>query len=473
MLGLLDSLPEKEAAARKAEEAKGEEGEEAHVHAAEATKAPAAREPPPQPDPTPPQEPPREATREPPKARVPPELRILALDGGGMKGLCLVEILREIERRCGLPMSDLVDLVAGTSIGGAVALHIAQIGKAAVREAEAALEMLGREVFAKSSVFSLMTSGNKIPREVCVRSRDKGIGFAEQISGGANYESPPRAPAGGALGRDARRPHCFAVAAQYTDAAQFRAYHLRNYALPSTCTVAETEDLPGTNTAPLRVAFCATTAAPTYFAPVTWSEPIAGGGVNEVTMVDGGMVANNPSMDALVESAEMWPRRKVGCLVSLGCGKVTQTAAMSSSVLYWVGAMMDLAVNSYKTHHTMKQIMHTPLYSGTGYFRLDPPTGDYPLDESNVQTLAEMRDKTRKYIAKKSAKIDRLCLALLAHTLNEATDEHRALYTSLTANPEHVAAALGKLRLRAAAVAKQGGDPAAPTAPLAMTDLEA
>ena len=70
----------------------------------------------------------------------------------------------------------------------------------------------------------------------------------------------------------------------------------------------------------------------------------------------------------------------------------------------------------------------------------------------------------------KSGKIDRLCLALLAHTLNECTDEHRALYTNLTSNPEHVAAALGKLRLRAAAVAKKGGDPAAP---VAMADLEA
>lgn len=37
-------------------------------------------------------------------------LRVLALDGGGMKGMAEVTLLRELERRTGSPIRDLFDV---------------------------------------------------------------------------------------------------------------------------------------------------------------------------------------------------------------------------------------------------------------------------------------------------------------------------------------------------------------------------
>lgn len=48
-------------------------------------------------------------------------MRILCLDGGGMRGLALVQMLKEMERRTGRRVRDMFDLVAGTSTGGMIA----------------------------------------------------------------------------------------------------------------------------------------------------------------------------------------------------------------------------------------------------------------------------------------------------------------------------------------------------------------
>ena len=48
-------------------------------------------------------------------------IRILALDGGGIRGILSARLLQEIEQRTGKPATDLFHLIAGTSIGGITA----------------------------------------------------------------------------------------------------------------------------------------------------------------------------------------------------------------------------------------------------------------------------------------------------------------------------------------------------------------
>jgi hypothetical protein len=49
-------------------------------------------------------------------------LRVLAMDGGGMKGMAMVELLRQLERRAGAPIWSLFDVIGGTSTGGLLAV---------------------------------------------------------------------------------------------------------------------------------------------------------------------------------------------------------------------------------------------------------------------------------------------------------------------------------------------------------------
>ncbi len=49
---------------------------------------------------------------------------ILALDGGGIRGIIPARVVDSLERRTGRPVSALFDLVAGTSTGGILALTL-------------------------------------------------------------------------------------------------------------------------------------------------------------------------------------------------------------------------------------------------------------------------------------------------------------------------------------------------------------
>lgn len=50
--------------------------------------------------------------------------RILCLDGGGLKGLILIEVLIHIEKLTGRKIVDLFDWIVGSSTGGIIALAL-------------------------------------------------------------------------------------------------------------------------------------------------------------------------------------------------------------------------------------------------------------------------------------------------------------------------------------------------------------
>src|SRR5215211_3541103 len=57
-----------------------------------------------------------------------PMMKLLAIDGGGIRGIIPAMVLSEIEKRTGKPISGLFDLIAGTSTGGILALGLAKPG---------------------------------------------------------------------------------------------------------------------------------------------------------------------------------------------------------------------------------------------------------------------------------------------------------------------------------------------------------
>lgn len=51
-------------------------------------------------------------------------IKILSIDGGGIRGIIPALILAEIEQRTGKPICQMFDLIAGTSTGGILALGL-------------------------------------------------------------------------------------------------------------------------------------------------------------------------------------------------------------------------------------------------------------------------------------------------------------------------------------------------------------
>src|ERR1700735_3265446 len=86
--------------------------------------------------------------------------QILSLSGGGYFGLFTVSVIAELERRIAAPIATRFDLIAGTSIGGILAIGLAnEIPAAGIK---AAFEAEGTAIF----------SGRNPPRTVWGKTRD-------------------------------------------------------------------------------------------------------------------------------------------------------------------------------------------------------------------------------------------------------------------------------------------------------------
>ena len=78
--------------------------------------------------------------------RHPGGVRVLSLDGGGMKGLATIRLLRGIENAARRPLPELFDLVIGTSTGALLAVALMVKGLS-LDECEAVYKEMGNKVF--------------------------------------------------------------------------------------------------------------------------------------------------------------------------------------------------------------------------------------------------------------------------------------------------------------------------------------
>src|SRR5262245_29471105 len=91
--------------------------------------------------------------------------RILALDGGGIRGIIPAVVLAEVERRTRRPIADLFDLIAGTSTGGILALGLVRPGAGGnpYHTAQAMVELYekdGPKIFSRGPWHRLSSIGN-------------------------------------------------------------------------------------------------------------------------------------------------------------------------------------------------------------------------------------------------------------------------------------------------------------------------
>lgn len=85
-----------------------------------------------------------------PRLVAPKPYQILCLSGGGYRGLYTAALLEKLEAQAGKPLSQVFDLVAGTSIGGILALGLA--AGVATRDLAAAFEQNADNIFPKHRI---------------------------------------------------------------------------------------------------------------------------------------------------------------------------------------------------------------------------------------------------------------------------------------------------------------------------------
>jgi len=158
----------------------------------------------------------------------------------------------------------------------------------------------------------------------------------------------------------------------------------------------------------------ATASMPGYFEPFVY-------GADRLQFVDGSVVESNPTEVALFEANRLWPGRPVDVIVSIGCGVSSLQHPMTRPAVLRNGVCTtDIEETSSRTHlavkrwvdliiaskpspppppHQQNQNDHNPTLPTPIYVRLDPPVGKpLRLNEYDLTSLRVFEERTNLYL---------------------------------------------------------------------------
>lgn len=268
----------------------------------------------------------------------PKKLKFLSLDGGGVRGLSSLIILKRVMDILGAKMKrqDLqpyqyFDLIGGTSTGGIIALMLGRM-RMSIDDCINEYQRLGSIVFGKPRNGEYM-----FDEKVLVRETKAVV---------AKYLGKEDAPLLDPLGDDACNTVVYTI--PYQNAVQQTATALRSY-------INEDKD-PRPKAWTIWEAVRATSAALTVFEPFVHGPP-----GKEVRYMDAGFGYNNPSDLILQEARSLWEgdhyltlNSDVGIFLSLGTGMGHIVRMDNDSVIQTVTAKFRAPI---KAVDAMKQIV--------------------------------------------------------------------------------------------------------------------
>ena len=314
-------------------------------------------------------------------------VRVLSIDGGGIRGVIPAAVLVEIEGRTGRTVSELFDLVAGTSTGGIIALALTAPGEHGAPRWRASdlLELYRREgehIFSRS-VWQRITSAE---------------GVLDEKYPADGLEAALAKYFGDARLRDALTP----VLVTAYELERRKPFFFRS----RRAAVDPVYDFP------MREAARATSAAPTYFEPPQLVNEADG---ERYALVDGGVFANNPSMCAYAEILSE-DRRADVLVVSLGTGQLNRPIhyadAKDWGLLGWARQIFKVVLDgvSDTTDYELEQLLGPERHAR---LQIELIGASDDLDDASPQNIANLETKARELIAANDAQIDQVCAALV------------------------------------------------------------
>ena len=240
------------------------------------------------------------------------KIKILCIDGGGVRGVIPARILQAIEQTTGKSICELFDIAIGTSTGGLVVLSLG----------------VGTDNTAKYKAADVVHFYVDSAKEIFVKSLPRKI-----ITGlslwGARYNNKK-------LGHVFQEVLGDALLSETLYAAYIPFYSLNGDAAPRIANTPLAKKSDDSNFY-LKNLAAATAAAPTYFAPV---EFVNVAGSKQYKGADGGIFANNPELISIIAAHYKKPSfdRANVVIVSMGTGAVEKTPPMltNDGVIGWL-----------------------------------------------------------------------------------------------------------------------------------------
>ncbi|XP_072291966.1 calcium-independent phospholipase A2-gamma-like isoform X2 [Eucyclogobius newberryi] len=307
-------------------------------------------------------------------------IRILSIDGGGLRGLVALQTLFKLEALTGKPVHKLFDYICGVSTG-AVLGYLLGIFQVPLSECDSLYRKLGSDVFKQNVIVGTMK-----------------MGWNHAFYDSEAWENLLKEKMGSnILVETARNPLCPKVSAVSTIVNRgipLKAYVFRNYNL-----------LPGVRSHYLggchhRVwqAIRATSAAPGYFQEFTLGQDLH---------QDGGLLINNPTSLAVHESNCLWPDTPLECVVSLGTGRFENPN--KNNVTYTSLRTKLTNVISSATDTEEVHVMMDAFLPPDTYFRFNPHISeDVSLDENRQEKLNLLQTQCARYLERNEEKLKKV-----------------------------------------------------------------
>jgi len=317
-------------------------------------------------------------------------IRILAVDGGGIRGVVPAVLLCALQKRLERPIGDYFDVIAGTSTGGLIAagLCVPDDRGGQRYDVQQILRFYTedcRQIFHRSLFHEIISlDGLLLPKypatgmEAFLRGRfgDAQLAQARRLLLLVSYDIQKRQPF----------VFCSARAAKRAD---------KNFLLRDAC--------------------LATTAAPTFF-PAAMIHDLAG---EERYFIDGGVCSNDPMLPAFAEADEEFPGHPV-LLVSLGTGNLTESLAIPHArrwgAISWATKILEVLMDgqSEMSEQCIKRLAKSRERPGSCYFRLQPdvPAGLGRLDDTSDESLAGLQQLAHAYCSEQAGLLARIVQAL-------------------------------------------------------------
>ncbi|HEY7454040.1 MAG TPA: CBASS cGAMP-activated phospholipase [Thermoleophilaceae bacterium] len=296
-------------------------------------------------------------------------MRILAIDGGGIRGLIPALVLTELERRAGRRVFELFDLIAGTSTGGILACALCAPDPLPASELVKLYEEEGPEIFDRSLFQRIRSAEGLLDEKYDDAALDRALERFLQHKRLAETRPDLIVPS-----------YDTALPGPYF----FKTRKARE---------APEDDFP------LSVVARATSAAPTYF------EAAEAGGRS---LVDGGVFAANPAMCGLAEALnEVAPRDVV--LLSLGTGERTHKRPFDEikdwGLAAWARPILDVVFDgaSDTVHYQLDRVLGPERY---WRLQVELTLASDQLDDASEDNLAKLRGQAEQLIRERSADLD-------------------------------------------------------------------
>ncbi|MDI9309518.1 MAG: patatin-like phospholipase family protein [Limnohabitans sp.] len=324
------------------------------------------------------------------------KIRVLSLDGGGIRGIISCVILKYIEEQLqkydnpNAKIGDYFDLIAGSSTGGLIACFLLHPNnsKHALFSVDQALELYkkrGDKIFHTSLWDGIINPFGLFDEKLSQKNIEKQL---EEVFGTLEL-------------KDLVKPCLVTSYDIHQRNAKFFCSHeahlpIENFYVKDVCR--------------------ATSAAPTYFEPARIKSLYG----QEFILIDGGVYANNPALCAFAEASKIQFSKVFGCkhkkdypeindliIVSIGTGEVLKPYSFDklkdAGKIKWISPLIDILLSSNAetvNYHLTKMYSTLGVRSQKNYYRLMPQlrNASPEMDNSSEENVYELIQAGMYYI---------------------------------------------------------------------------